>query len=72
MGGPAVGEALTQLIRDGEILWEGSITDFLRGAPDYQRAMAVYEKALRDAKGASLATKRKWRSIVDEKPGVIS
>lgn len=68
----SVGEAFTQLIKGGKVVYEGSIADFLRAAPDYQAAMAVYLQAVKDADGASESTKQKWRSIVDGKPGVIS
>jgi len=61
-----------QVIRGGKVQWEGSITDFLRTARDYKSAMAVYLQAVQDAQGATEGTKRKWRRIVDEKPGVIS
>lgn len=72
MGGHAVGEAFTRLVKGDQVVYEGSIADFLRSAPDYQSAMAVYLQAVKDASEASEGTKRKWRSIVEGKPGVIS
>lgn len=57
-----------QLIKDGKVVYDGgSITDFLRRAPDYRAALRVYEMALAQASEASFSTRRKWAGVLNSK-----